>query len=79
MMDEFKRELQQSREKELGNSGEKKQKTAANATGNKSGSSEEDKPSPTPAAAGKAKPACKYGAGCTRKNPAHFNEYSHPK
>ena len=22
--------------------------------------------------------ACKYGAACTRKNPAHFKEFSHP-
>eukprot|EP01064_Diplonema_japonicum_P034409 TRINITY_DN7111_c0_g2_i4.p1 TRINITY_DN7111_c0_g2~~TRINITY_DN7111_c0_g2_i4.p1 ORF type:complete len:679 (+),score=205.47 TRINITY_DN7111_c0_g2_i4:745-2781(+) len=24
-------------------------------------------------------PVCKYGATCTRKNPAHFLEYDHPK
>ena len=25
------------------------------------------------------KPRCKYGAGCTRKNPEHFLEFSHPE
>jgi hypothetical protein len=24
-------------------------------------------------------PPCKYGEKCTRKNPAHFKEYSHPQ
>ena len=73
LIDEFKRELQQSREKgdkePLANSGEKKQKKS---------SSDEDKPA-APVAAGKPKPACKYGTGCTRKNPVHFVEYTHPK
>lgn len=25
-----------------------------------------------------ARPACKYGTKCYRKNPAHFEEYRHP-
>ena len=25
-----------------------------------------------------ARPMCKYGTDCYRKNPAHFEEYRHP-
>jgi len=28
--------------------------------------------------AGDARPTCKYGTKCYRKNPAHFEEYRHP-
>ncbi|KAJ9441857.1 DNA ligase [Diplonema papillatum] len=31
-----------------------------------------------PAKKQKQLPACKYGAACTRKNPTHFAEFSHP-
>ena len=27
---------------------------------------------------GDARPMCKYGTDCYRKNPAHFEEYRHP-
>eukprot|EP01059_Diplonema_ambulator_P000861 TRINITY_DN10686_c0_g1_i2.p1 TRINITY_DN10686_c0_g1~~TRINITY_DN10686_c0_g1_i2.p1 ORF type:complete len:677 (+),score=259.32 TRINITY_DN10686_c0_g1_i2:213-2243(+) len=39
---------------------------------------EDDDGGEPPAKKQKLQPPCKYGAGCTRKNPQHFLEYSHP-
>ena len=39
---------------------------------------ESDDTAPPPAKKAKVLPPCKYGAGCTRKNPVHFLEFGHP-
>ena len=39
---------------------------------------EDDAPSVREAVVDSRLPACKYGAGCIRKNPQHFKEFSHP-
>lgn len=88
MMDEFKRELQQSREKEKG-ADSKADSNKSDSDGGaaeppsklhrKVGHDSDEEDDKKQQLAAPSKPVCKYGAQCTRKNPAHKKEYSHPK